>query len=77
MDLPAGPGVSRLDRIVAAITRKPHMTELEIAEVVTPSNPYQQRVNSVCRRLLREGRIERHGKGGAFDPYTYTVKSDA
>ncbi len=77
MHLPTGPGVSRLDRILAAITQRPHMTELEIAREVTPSNPYQQRVNSGCRRLLREGRILRHGKGGSADPFTYTAQSDA
>lgn len=77
MDLPTGPGVTRLDRIIAAIRQRPHMTELEIAKAVTPSNPYQQRVNSGCRRLLREGQVLRHGKGGASEPFTYTAKSNA
>jgi hypothetical protein len=77
MQLPDGPGVNRLDRIMAAIKQRPHMTEIEIAEVVTPSNPYQQRVNCGCRRLVREDRVFRHGKGGFADPFTYTVRSDA
>ena len=75
MKLPNGPGVSKLDRIFAAITQMPHLTEIEIATAVTPSNPYQQRVNSGCRRLIREGRVVRHGKGGPADPFTYTVAS--
>lgn len=77
MKLPDGPGVSRLDRIMAAIKQRPHMTELEIAKAVTPSNPYQQRVNGGCRRLVREGRVSRHGNGGAADPFTYTANSNA
>jgi len=76
MDLPMGPGVARLDRILAAITQRPHMTEIEIANAVTSSNPYQQRVNSGCRRLVDEGRVVRHGKGGPADPFRYTVRKD-
>ena len=77
MDLPTGPGVSRLDRILAAITQKPNMTEIEIAKAVVPSNAYQQRVNGGCRRLVKEGRVIRHGKGGLSDPFTYTAKPNA
>ena len=50
------------------------MTELEIANAVVPFNAYQQRVNSGCRRLLKEGRVERHGKGGPSDPFRYTIR---
>jgi hypothetical protein len=32
---------------------------------------YQQRVNSTCRRLFREGHLERHGTGGPGHPFTY------
>ena len=77
MHLPSGPGVSRLDQIFAAIKQRPNMTELEIAEA-TLSNPYQQRVNPGCRRLVEEKRVVRHGKGGPTDPFRYTIlKSDA
>ena len=31
----------------------------------------QQRVNSTCRRLFREGHLERHGTGGPGHPFTY------
>jgi hypothetical protein len=32
---------------------------------------YQQRINSTCRRLFRERRVERHGTGGPGHPFTY------
>jgi hypothetical protein len=34
-------------------------------------NAYQQRVNSTCRRLIAEGKLVRHGRGGQGDPFTY------
>lgn len=77
MQLPTRPGVTRLDRIYAAIEQRPHLTEIEIAEAVVPANPYQQRVNGGCRRLIDEGRVVRHGKGGSADPYRYAVKPRA
>ena len=73
MYLPSGPGVSRLDRVLSAIEQRPNLTEIEIAEA-TLSNPYQQRVNPICRRLLKEGRVDRHGKGGPADPFRYTIR---
>jgi hypothetical protein len=36
---------------------------------------YQQRVNSTCRHLFREGRVERHGTGGPGHPFTYYPSS--
>ena len=74
MDLPSGPGVSARARVLAAIGQKPRMTELQIAEVVVPNNAYQQRVNSLCRQLLKEGQLQRHGKGGRGDAYSYTIR---
>jgi hypothetical protein len=38
---------------------------------------YQQRVNSTCRRLFREGRVERHGTGGPGHPFTYYPEKSA
>ena len=32
---------------------------------------YQQRVNSSCRHLFKEGRVERHETGGPGHPFTY------
>ncbi len=74
MDSPSGPGVSPRARVLAAIRQKPHMTKIQIAQAVVPNNAYQQRVNSLCRQLLKEGQLQRHGKGGRGDPYSYTIR---
>lgn len=58
------------DQIEALVRRRGGLTEAEIADELF-TNAYQQRVNSSCRRLLRESRVRRDGKGGAQDPYRY------
>lgn len=60
------------DDIEDLIKRRPGLTEAGIADELF-ANPYQQRVNSTCRRMVREGRIRREGKGGPADPYRYTI----
>jgi hypothetical protein len=47
--------------ILSLVTRKPGLTEAEIAKYLFGRLGYQQRVNSTCRRLIREHRIERRG----------------
>jgi hypothetical protein len=63
------------DDIVYLVERKQHrlhLTEQDIAEFLYgQNNAYQQLVNSECRRLVDAGRLERQGKGGQADPYTY------
>lgn len=58
------------DRIVDLVRHRPGLTEAEIADELF-TNAYQQRVNSTCRRLLRESYVKREGRGGPNDPYRY------
>jgi hypothetical protein len=53
------------------VWRKPGLTEMALAKSMFGRMGYQQRVNSTCRRLFREGRVERHGTGGPGHPFTY------
>ena len=62
------------DDILTLVKRRPDLTEAEIAVNLFGSDGYQQRVNSTCRRLLKERRVERRGKGGPGAPYTYPYK---
>jgi hypothetical protein len=59
------------DDIELLVGRKPGLTEAELAQHLFGREGYQQRVNSNCRRLIKQGRIERHGDGGPGDPFTY------
>ena len=65
------------DEIVALVTKRPGMTEAQLAEKLFGGEAYQQRVNSTCRRLIEEGLLQRNGKGGRADPFTYTVRGRA
>ena len=58
------------EQINDLVRRRGALTEAQIADELF-TNGYQQRVNSSCRRLVRESRIRREGKGGASDPYRY------
>jgi hypothetical protein len=63
------------DDILFEVRRKAGHTEEELAALIFGrDNAYQQRVNSTCRRLIAEGLIERQGRGGPGDPYTYRLK---
>ena len=60
------------DDIMEEVRRKAGLTEAELAALIFGrSKAYQQRVNSTCRRLIREGQIVRKGNGGQADPFTY------
>jgi len=59
------------DDIEALVKRKPGLTEAEIVTALFGSDEYQQRVNPLCRRLAKEGRVERRGRGGTGEPSTY------
>ena len=59
------------DDILSLVTRKPGLTEAEIAKHLFGRLGYQQRVNSTCRRLIREYRVERRGNGGPGHPFSY------
>ncbi len=62
------------DQILALVRKKPGLTESDLALALFPEAPYQQRVNSACRWLVKEGRMQRSGLGGAGDPYRYRVR---
>jgi hypothetical protein len=59
------------DGIDLLVSRRPGLTELALAKSLFGRMGYQQRVNSTCRHLFREGRVERHGTGGPGHPFTY------
>ena len=58
------------DDIEEFVRRKPGLSEMDLARIL-PGPIYQQQVNSTCRRLVAEGRLERQGRGGWGDPFTY------
>jgi hypothetical protein len=62
------------DKIIDLVRRRPNLTEAELAEQIFGKDGYQQRVNSTCRRLIKQGEVQRYGRGGSNDPYTYTLK---
>lgn len=60
------------DDIMHEVRREAGRTEGELVALIFGQDAaYQQRVNSTCRKLVREGRVLRRGKGGATDPFTY------
>ena len=59
------------EQIVALVERIPDLTEAELAQAIFPDRPYQQRVNSTCRALIKAGKIARTGSGGRGDPFRY------
>jgi hypothetical protein len=57
------------------VTSNPGLTEVKIAQSLFGDRVYQGQVNFICRRLVKQGRIKRDGKGGKADPFTYHPKS--
>jgi len=64
------------DRIIAAITQKPHMTEAEIRTVIF-GEPYSRDINRMICKLLKLGCIERQAQGRQVQPNRYTIKGPA
>lgn len=60
------------DQVLELVARRSGMSEREIAEHLFGAKAAQQRVNGVCRLLVAEGRLQRHGRGGPGDPFTYS-----
>ena len=58
------------EKIVELVGRRSGLTETQIADELF-RDPYQQRVNSVCRRLVQKSRLRRDGRGGRHDPFRY------
>jgi hypothetical protein len=61
------------DKIIDLVRRRSDLTEADVAREIFGKDGYQQRVNSTCRRLLKQGKLRRHGRGGSSDPFTYTL----
>jgi hypothetical protein len=57
--------VALADDLEQLVSRRPGLTELALAKSMFGRMGYQQRVNSTCRHLFKEGRVERHGTGGS------------
>jgi hypothetical protein len=64
-----------IDQIEALVQSRSGLTEAAIADQLF-ENGYQQRVNPSCRRLVREKRLRREGKGGAGDPFRYYSREE-
>jgi hypothetical protein len=63
------------DDILDEVHRQSGLTATEIAVRVYGRRSYQQKVSQNCRRLVEAGRLERRGKGGQGDPFTYRPSS--
>jgi hypothetical protein len=61
------------DRLEALVARVPHKTEAQLAQMLFGNRGSQQRINAACRRLVQDKKIERQGKGGLADPFTYRI----
>jgi hypothetical protein len=59
------------EEIEDLVRRNPGLTDVVLGRMLQGHFIYQQQVNSACRRLVAEGRIERQGKGGWQHPFTY------
>jgi hypothetical protein len=62
------------DRILEIVRARDGMSELDIAKAIYGPTAVQQQVNQDCRLLVSHGLIERRGKGGRSDPFTYSAK---
>jgi len=66
------------DKIITALRQHSGLSAVEIAvNIFGRRHPYTQRINHACRRLVDAGRLERRGKGGPGDPFTYYLPSVA
>jgi hypothetical protein len=63
--------VMLLDDVERIIRERPGLTATQIARALYGRNGYAEQVNHGCLALARVGRIERRGRGGPGDPFTY------
>jgi 3-isopropylmalate dehydrogenase len=66
-----GAATTIAELILSLVARRPGLTEAQIAEELFAGQGYQQRVNSDCTLLVRRGKLQRSGAGGAADPFRY------
>jgi len=62
------------EEIYELVDRLPGLTEADIAQRIFGRSGYQQQVNRACRQLVDAHRVQRRGKGGSGDPYTYHIR---
>jgi len=63
--------------VLNVVCSRPGVTELEIAKAMYGPNAVKQQVNAECRRLVKAGLVDRLGRGGQTDPFTYRLKKKA
>jgi hypothetical protein len=59
------------DEIEKTIRANPGPKATQIAKVMYGPTGYGEQVHMGCLALLRAGQIERRGRGGSADPFTY------
>jgi hypothetical protein len=59
------------DDIMNEVRKRSGLTAMEIAVNIFGRRQYYKPVYQECRRLVEAGRLERRGKGGPVDPFTY------
>jgi hypothetical protein len=60
-----------VDDIEELVRRNLGLTDIDLVRMLHGRGAYQQQVNSICRHLVAEGRLERQGRGGWQHPFTY------
>jgi len=60
-----------LDDVERTIRNMPGLTATQIARALYGPNGYAEQINHGCLALAQVGRIERRGRGGPGDPFTY------
>ena len=69
-------GLTTADEVINEVRQHSGLTAMEITlNIFGRRHPYKQSVNGVCRRLVEAGHLERRGKGGPGDPFTYYLPS--
>jgi hypothetical protein len=65
------------DEIEKLVRSTPGITDMALARALHERAGSRSRIVSICRRLVAEGRLERQGRGGWREPFTfYPVAGD-
>ena len=59
------------DEIEKLVRSTPGLTDMDLARALHERARSRHRINSSCRHLVAEGRIERQGRGGSQSPFAY------
>lgn len=63
-----------VEEVYHVVRDKSGLTEAQIARMIFRRNGYPQQVNPAYRQLVEAERVERHGSGTSWHPYTYSLK---